>query len=142
MNLISPNILKKFFHLELSSRWCLQKEVYCVYVFSVCCMCLQRVVSIPVAAHITFSPKLTSEVGVTSVSRRKKCKLWKAQKIVQSDSAVERSSRRAPWSLALEADSDLVTPPFSGSGESHSSSVASHLCKIEDNLMIFFVAFG
>ena len=96
----------------------------------------------PCSSTYNLLTKLTGEVGVTSILRRKKYKLWKAQKIVQSDSAVERSSRRAPWSLALQADSDLVTPLFSGSGESHSSSVASHLCKIEDNLMIFFVAFG
>lgn len=96
----------------------------------------------PRSSTFNLLTKLTSEVGVTSVLCRKKCKLWKAQKIVQSDSAVERSSRRAPWSLALEADRDLVTPPFSGRGESHSSSVASHLCKIEENLMILFVAFG
>lgn len=95
MNLISPNILKKFSIWNYLLVGVFRRKS-AVFVFL-------HPLYMPAArdfcpCSITFNllTKHMSEVGITSILHRKKCKLWKAQKIVLSDSAVERSSRRAP----------------------------------------------
>ena len=94
MNLISLNILKKFSIWNDLLGVFRRKSTVFVCFASAIYTCSARF-PVPVASRLIFSPS-TSEVGITSILHGKKCKLWKAQKIVPSDSAVERSSRRAP----------------------------------------------